>query len=124
MEKFQQALLIFRRLKAQAGEANSLNNIGEVYYYSLGKYDQALQFFRQSFAIRKEIDDKEGEWAILDYIGELYTDRNQLSKALEAYQQALAIIKQLQATSRFNTSLQTSESLRCSGAARGDADDD
>jgi len=45
LEKFQQALAIFREYKARAGEANSLNNIGEVYYYSLGNYDEALKFY-------------------------------------------------------------------------------
>jgi CHAT domain-containing protein/Tfp pilus assembly protein PilF len=112
LEKFQQALAIFREYKARAGEANSLNNIGEVYYYSLGNYDEALKFYQQALAIRREIGDKEGEWASLDYIGELYGDRNQLSQALESYQQALAIIRQLRAASRSDSALQTSERIR------------
>ena len=117
LAKFQQALVIFRRLKAQAGVANSLNNIGEVYYYSLGKYDDALNFFSQALAIRREIGDKGGEWASLDFMGELYADRNQLSKALESYQQALVIIKQLKITSRSDTSLPTSERIRLNNIA-------
>lgn len=100
-----------------AGEANSLNNLGEVYYYSFGKYDEALNFFNQSLAISREISYKEGEWASLDYIGELSADRNQLSKALESYQQALVIIKQLKRASPLDTSLPTSERIRLNNIA-------
>lgn len=112
LEKFQSALAIFRELKARAGEANSLNNIGEVYFYSLEKYDEALKFYQQALAIRREIGDKEGEWASLDYLGELYATRNQLPQALDSYQQALAIIKQLTTAPSSDSSLLTSERIR------------
>jgi len=114
LDKFQQALAIFREVKAPAGVANSLNNIGEVNLYSLGKYDDALKFFSQALAIRQEISDKEGEWISLDFMGELYSARNQLSQAIEAYQQALTIIRKLRSASSSDSALQTSERIRLS----------
>lgn len=95
LEKFQQALKLFQTAKARAGEAETLNNIGNVYHYNLEQYPQALKFYQQALVIRREVRDRVGEWATLDDIAEVSVAIGKYSQALDAYQQALAIVRQL-----------------------------
>ncbi|MBE9126785.1 MULTISPECIES: CHAT domain-containing protein [unclassified Coleofasciculus] len=94
LEKFQQALAIFKQYDAKEHEGQSFDNIGTV-YLRMGDYSKALEFFEQALTIRKAIGDEEGQGYTLDNIGEVYTHLNQYPKALEFYQQALAIYKKL-----------------------------
>ncbi|MBD2358036.1 tetratricopeptide repeat protein [Tolypothrix sp. FACHB-123] len=110
LEMFQQALAIFQKYNAKAGEANALTNIGYVYLRQ-GKYSQALEFLQQSLAIRKQTRDTQNEWIPLSYIGEVYTNLGQYPKAVEAYQSTLTILKQLQAANPQDSSYATSQRI-------------
>ncbi|HEY9874919.1 MAG TPA: CHAT domain-containing protein, partial [Candidatus Obscuribacterales bacterium] len=70
------------------------SNIGLV-YSELGQHEQALQFYQQSLAIRREIDDKAGIGKSLHNIGLAYDEMGQNSKALELYQQALSVRREI-----------------------------
>ena len=48
-----------------------LNNIGLV-YWSLGRYEQALDYYQKALAIAKDIGDREGEGTRLNNIGSVY----------------------------------------------------
>ncbi|OUL18874.1 hypothetical protein BV378_34485 [Nostoc sp. RF31YmG] len=108
LEMFQQALTIFKKYNAKAGEANSLTNIGYVYLRK-GEYAKALDFLQQSLSIRKQTRDRQNEWVPLSYIGEVYTNLGQYPKALEAYQSTLNILKELQAANPKDSSYSTSQ---------------
>ncbi|MBD2200345.1 MULTISPECIES: CHAT domain-containing protein [Calothrix] len=110
LEMFQQALAIFKKYNAKAGEANALTNIGYVYLRQ-GKYSQALEFLQQSLAIRKQARDTQNEWIPLSYIGEVYTNLGQYPQAVEAYQSTLTILKQLQAANPKDSSYPTSQRI-------------
>ncbi|BCL38844.1 CHAT domain-containing protein [Nostoc sp. MS1] len=110
LEQFQQALTIFKKYGAKAGEANSLVNIGYVYFRK-GEYGKALEFFQSSLDIRRNIKDRQNEWIPLSYIGEVYVNLGQYPKALEYYQPALAIIKELKAANPKDSSYATSEEI-------------
>lgn len=99
LDKYNQALVIFRQVGARAGEGNSLNYIGEV-YLALGKYDRALHYFQQALVIFKTLGklpdfDRAYEGYTLRYLGEVYDRKRSYDRALAAYQQALTIFQEL-----------------------------
>lgn len=108
LELFQQALAIFKKYNAQAGEANSLVNIGYVYLRK-GEYTKALEFFQPALDIRRKTRDKQNEWVVLSYIGEVYVNLIKYPKALEFYQPALALLKELKTANPQDSSYATSE---------------
>ncbi|BAT53270.1 Tetratricopeptide TPR_3 [Nostoc sp. NIES-3756] len=110
LEQFQQALTIFKKYGAKAGEANSLVNIGYVYFRK-GEYRKSLELFQSSLDIRRKIKDRQNEWIPLSYIGEVYVNLGQYAKALEYYQPALAMIKELKAANPKDASYSTSERI-------------
>ena len=50
----------------------------------LGQYQQALDYFHQSLAIRREIGDRQGEGIDLNDIGRVYGTLGQYQQALRA----------------------------------------
>ena len=94
LEVYQQVLNTRREKGDKPGIAQTLNNIGEVYYW-MSKGDKALKVLQQALSIRREIKDKSGEGETLDNIGLAYFRLNQNEKALEILRQALAIRQQL-----------------------------
>ena len=94
LKTYEQVLEIRRQLKDKAGIAQTLNNMGELYYWSQ-KNDKALEVLQQALAIRKELKDKAGEGEALDNLGLAYYGKQQYEKALEFFQQALVIRKEL-----------------------------
>jgi CHAT domain-containing protein len=99
LEKYNQALVIFRQVGARAGEGNSLNYIGEV-YLALGKYDRALHYFQQALVIFQTLGklpdfDRADEGYTLRYLGKVYDSKRDYDRALASYQQALTIFQEL-----------------------------
>ncbi|KAF3884621.1 MULTISPECIES: CHAT domain-containing protein [Nostocales] len=106
----QQALTIFQKYGAKAGEANSLTNIGYVYLRQ-GKYPQALEYFQSSLDIRRKTRDRQNEWIPVSYLGEVYVNLGRYPQAIEAYQNGLAILRELKAANPKDTSYATSETI-------------
>ncbi len=94
LQTYQQALVIRRELGDRVGEAQTLNNIGEV-YNGLDEYSKALEILQQALAIRKEVSDNAGIGETLNHIGEAYNGLDEYPKALAVLQQALAIRKEV-----------------------------
>jgi tetratricopeptide (TPR) repeat protein len=82
----------------QKGIANSLNNIGSI-YYEQGSYPEALKNYLASLKIYEEIgvahpddvENKKGIAASLNNIGNIYSDQGNNSEALKNYLAALKI---------------------------------
>ncbi|MCX9078623.1 MAG: tetratricopeptide repeat protein, partial [Candidatus Methanoperedens sp.] len=94
LEKFEEALTIFREAGNRVGEAIVLNNIGRV-YFAQGQYSQALDSYQQALEIIREVDDRAGEGIVLSNIGGVYEVQGQYSQALDSYQQALEINREV-----------------------------
>ncbi len=92
---YQRVLEIRQQLNDQAGIAQTLNNLGEVYNL-LREPDKALEILQQALAIRRELKDRKGVGETLDNLGFAYFLNTQNDKALESLQQALAISRELQ----------------------------
>ena len=53
-------LAIAKDIGDREREGDTLNNIGLV-YWSLGRYEQALDYYQKALVISKEIGDRKGE---------------------------------------------------------------
>ncbi len=95
LEKFQQALAIFRQYGAKGGEANSLEGIGVVYLRQ-GEHQRALQYLQQALALRQTLGDKETTGHTLAYLGDVHIAMKQPVKALEVYLKALVIYREVE----------------------------
>src|SRR6266508_1227795 len=92
IEKYHEALESYRRAGDRRGEAETLSNIGEVYYL-LGETRKALEKFNEALPIRQGAGDSGGEAETLINIGLVYWSLGEMQKALEKYNEALPILR-------------------------------
>jgi len=92
LDRYNQALAIFRQAGDRKDEGHTLRQIGTVYDY---RYDDttALQFYQQALTIAREIADQPGEADALSSIGDAYTSLGQYVNALNAFEQGLPIAR-------------------------------
>ena len=64
-------------------------------YYSLGQYQQAIEYYQQWLAIAREIGDRGGEANSLGNLGNAYYSLGQYQQAIEYHQQSLAIAREI-----------------------------
>jgi len=95
IDSYQDSLSIERNIGNRKGEALSLNNLGKVYFYSLGQYAKAIDFFQQSLKIQRKISDLKGEGDSLNNLGIAYDFLGQYPKAIEFLQQSLSIFREI-----------------------------
>jgi CHAT domain-containing protein/Tfp pilus assembly protein PilF len=94
IEKYHEALELFRKAGYRNGEAQTLNNIGEVYWY-LGETHKALEKFNESLPIFRAAGDRRMESVTLNNIGVVYQLLGELHKASESLNGALPIIREI-----------------------------
>jgi tetratricopeptide (TPR) repeat protein len=68
IEKYHEVLDMYRRASNRKGEAQALNNIGEV-YWSLGEMRKALEKFNEVLPLKRIVGDRSGEASTLNNIG-------------------------------------------------------
>ncbi len=86
----QQARKLARKMGDQAGEAISLNNLGNV-AFDQGEYKQARDYYQQSLAIQQAIGDQRGVGNSFNNLGNVAFDQGEYKQARDYYQQSLAI---------------------------------
>jgi len=89
-----QRLAIAREIKDRLGEGQSIGNLG-IAYYSLGKYDKAIEFHLQRLAIAREIKDRLGEGQSIGNLGIAYYSLGKYDKAIEFHLQSLVIAREI-----------------------------
>jgi CHAT domain-containing protein/predicted negative regulator of RcsB-dependent stress response len=90
IEKYHEALELYRRATDRNGEAQTLNNIGEV-YQSLGETRKALEKFNEALPLSRAIGDWRREGTALSNIGLIYWSVGEMQKALEKFNEALPL---------------------------------
>jgi Tfp pilus assembly protein PilF len=90
IDKYHEALELYRRATDRNGEAQTLNNIGEV-YWSLGEMQKALEKYNEALPIMRAVGDRSEEAITLNNIGLVYWSLGETQKALEKYNEALPI---------------------------------
>jgi CHAT domain-containing protein/Tfp pilus assembly protein PilF len=94
IEKYNEALGLFQKADYRNGAAQTLNNIGEVYWY-LGETHMALEKFNESLPIFRAVGVRRGEGVSLNNIGVIYQFLGELHKAMENLNEALLIIREI-----------------------------
>jgi CHAT domain-containing protein/tetratricopeptide (TPR) repeat protein len=92
IEKYHEALSLYRRAGDRGREAQTLRNIGMA-YESFGEMHKALDKFNEALLIFRAVGDRIGEAITLDNIGEVYSSLGEQQKALEKLHEALPITR-------------------------------
>lgn len=85
--KFQEAAALSRSGGSKTGEADSLYNIGRV-YYEMGDKKKSLDYFNQALEIYRSTNDHTGRKATLRNISAIYAELGDRTKAQEFRQMA------------------------------------
>jgi CHAT domain-containing protein len=94
IEKYHEALELYRRADDRKWEATTLTNIGAI-YGSLGEMQKALEKYNESLPLSREVGDHKEEVATLNNIGQAYRYLGEMQKALEKFNEALPIKREV-----------------------------
>ncbi|MGZ4307753.1 MAG: AAA family ATPase [Gaiellaceae bacterium] len=86
------ALPIYEELGDLLGQANVLNNLGVDAYYE-GRWQEALDLYERSKALRERIGDVVGAATITNNIGEIKSDQGYLTTASEIAEEACSVFE-------------------------------
>jgi CHAT domain-containing protein len=90
IEKYQEALELYRKANDRVGETETLNNSGAV-YYTLGETPKALEQYKEALLISRGAGDRRGEASALNDLGLVYWSLGEMQKALDHLNEALPI---------------------------------
>ncbi|HKQ91325.1 MAG TPA: tetratricopeptide repeat protein, partial [Blastocatellia bacterium] len=90
IEKYHEALELYRRAGARGDEAITLNNIGLI-YSSLGEMREALEKYNESLPISRAVGNRLEEAITLGNIGGIYQLLGETQNALEKFNEAMPI---------------------------------
>lgn len=93
LDKFQEALPLWRDAGDLKGEATTLNNIAAI-YHGTGDAKAALEASDRALKLFQGLGDHEGEVKALIRIGNVHYDIGEQQKALDSLNQALDVLKQ------------------------------
>jgi hypothetical protein len=88
VEKYQEALSIWRTLNDRRMEAYSLNEMGLI-YGDFGEYQKALDSYIQARTVYGQIGDMRSQAGMLSNIGWVYSTLGEYQKAIDFHEQAL-----------------------------------
>jgi CHAT domain-containing protein/predicted negative regulator of RcsB-dependent stress response len=94
IEKFHEALDLFRKAGDRSSEAPTLTNIGEVYWL-LGETQKGLETTKGALPIFRALGDHHGEGETLRNIGVFYLLLGETQKSLDMLNEALPIIREV-----------------------------
>lgn len=94
IEYYQQSSNIHRDTGNYYGEANSLNNLGNIYSL-LGEYLPAIDCYHQSINIQRDIGNRSGEADSLNGLGNIYDALGEYLLAIDYHQQCLNIQREI-----------------------------
>jgi tetratricopeptide (TPR) repeat protein len=90
IEKYYEALDLYRKAGDRKWEAETLNNVGLV-YHSLGEMQKAMEKFNEALPLRRAVGDRRGEAITLNNIGLVHRSLGDQQKALNKYNEALPL---------------------------------
>jgi CHAT domain-containing protein/predicted negative regulator of RcsB-dependent stress response len=90
VEKYHEALELYRRVGDRSKEAAILNKIGWAHRY-LGEMRKALDEFDKALQLSRAVGDRRGEAMALNGIGAAYWSVGEMRKALEKYNEAVQL---------------------------------
>jgi adenylate cyclase len=94
LEYFLKALQMFQEVDDRVGISTASMNVGELYYLKKKQYDSAIHYFETSLAI---FDESVEATFPLTFLGEIYGQRNDYSRAYSYHNKAIKIAEGLDA---------------------------
>lgn len=94
IDRYEEALAIWRSINDRPGQADALENIG-VIHYLLGSPQQALQPLEQALSVRQTIDDPLGKARLLVNLGLVFKMLGESPRAIDYYEKALHLGQEL-----------------------------
>lgn len=88
VEKYEQALKIFEKVKFDQGISAAANNMGML-YNDWGQYQKALDYWEKALEFRRKLADVKGQVDTLNHIGHAYIKLSQYPKAVEYFEKSL-----------------------------------
>ncbi|MGB9844149.1 lipopolysaccharide assembly protein LapB [Methanothermobacter tenebrarum] len=61
------------------------------YYLDEGEHENAMEYLEKAFKVAVEMDDKELEAVVLDFMGDVYLDKREMDIAIEYFKEAFKI---------------------------------
>jgi CHAT domain-containing protein/Tfp pilus assembly protein PilF len=92
IDKYEEALSLWRSVGDQSGEAGTLTSAAQV-FNSLGEKQKALGYFRRAIALWKEVGDGKGQAIALSGIGAVYFGLGDHRQALDHLTQSLLLFR-------------------------------
>jgi tetratricopeptide (TPR) repeat protein len=94
LQKYQEALEIFRKVRSEKRQATTLTSMGAV-YASRSQYQQALEYYDKALDLHQKVGNVKGQAATLANTGTVYRNLGQFQKALEHQESALALHRKI-----------------------------
>ncbi len=92
IEKYREALALWRKLDERFGEAFTVNNIAFV-RRELGDVKGSVEDFKQALALHRAVKNPQGEVGTLNNLGTSYFRLGETQEAIAAYQQGLDLAR-------------------------------
>jgi len=92
IEKYKEALQLWREVSDQDGQSNVLNNLA-IAHSMLGEIKEAIEYFNQALPLVRATNNRNGEGAILANLGFMYNFVGEPHKAIESLTLALPILQ-------------------------------
>lgn len=99
-----QALSLSEKNKFTKGKGNTYSRTGDI-YYSIGKYNQAQEFYSKAMAVKREIGDQKGIARSLNNIGDVNVNLGDYKQAIENYLESIKICQSVEDQKLMSTSL-------------------
>jgi tetratricopeptide (TPR) repeat protein len=90
VERYEQALPLYRTIGARRGEANCLHALGEVHYMR-DEYGEAVERYEQALQLGRSVDDFASQLNSLRGLALTFQAQNNLTKACEYAKALLAL---------------------------------
>jgi CHAT domain-containing protein len=104
---FQQALVIYQQIQDREGKTKAIVYSASAYYYFLkteaddllargikefksNQFETALDLFQQALSIYQKIKEPQGEWRVLNNLGNTYDELGDYQQGIKYFQQGLA----------------------------------
>ena len=96
------ALHISREIRDRRNEASCLLGLARIFQQS-GQVDSALWYSEKAVRLSKKLEIPDINWQALEFLGDIWTQRDSLKRGLSAYKKAIAVIEQQRAKIRIES---------------------
>lgn len=83
------------RHQVEVVKGGSLNNLGLFYEFQKGNSSKALEYYLKALKLFKTIEDEHGEAMLLNRVGTIYTNQDNIEKGYEYYKKSLLLYQSL-----------------------------